>query len=375
MNQGRANARRRLGGLAFLVVGALLLWLSVALYDKDFTPVATLTVFTGSVGNEMHPGAQVMVRGVQVGEVRTVSADGSGARLELSVQPGELARLPANVSAEMLPTTLFGERYVDLILPAQPVAARLANGSVIRQNRSADGLEVEQVLNNLLPMLAAVQPDKLSLTLTALADGLQGRGKELGQGLVDLNAYLQRTNGQLPELDTDIKRLAGLGKSYTKALPAVLAALNDFSVPARTIARLSFNFAALLANITTASDDLRSFLNANSRNLIGLSADSVSTLQILANYSPEFPCNLADLAGFVPKINKVLGAGTEEPGLHVRVLIEPSLGPYQANRDAPAYDDNLGPRCYLVPFRGVHLHDTAGGSGGSPTRAGTAGGR
>ncbi|HWF82359.1 MAG TPA: MCE family protein [Streptosporangiaceae bacterium] len=357
MNHSRTKTRRRLGGVAFLVTGALLVWLSVALYDKQFTPVAMVTVLTGSAGNEMHPGAQVMVRGVAVGEVRTVSADGSGARLELAMQPAELSELPANVSAEMLPTTLFGERYVDLVLPDRPVAARLANGSVIRQNRSADGLEIEQVLNNLLPMLAAAQPDKLSLTLTALAHGLQGRGKELGQALVDLNAYLQRTNGQLPQLDTDIKRLAGLSRSYTKALPALLAALNDFSVPGRTIARLSFNFAALLANITTASDDLRSFLNANSQNMVGLSADSLSTLQILADYSPEFPCNLADLAGFVPKIDKVLGAGTSEPGLHVRVLIEPSLGAYQANKDAPVYDDNLGPRCYLVPFRGVHLHD------------------
>jgi len=362
VSQARGKTRRRLGGVAFLVTGALLVWLSVALYDKQFTPVAIVTVLTGSVGNEMHPGAQVMVRGVQVGEVRTVSADGSGARLELAMAPGQLSRLPANVSAEMLPTTLFGERYVNLILPARPVTARLANGSVIRQNRSADGLEIEQVLNNLLPMLAAVQPDKLSLTLTALAQGLQGRGAELGQGLVDLNSYLQRTNRQLPQLDTDIKRLAGLSKSYTKALPAVLAALNDFSITGQTIARLSKNFAALLANITTASNDLRSFLNANSRNMIGLSADSLSTLRILANYSPEFPCNLADLAGFVPKIDRVLGAGTNEPGLHVRVLIEPSLGPYKANTDAPVYGDNLGPHCYLVPFRGVHLNDGAGGS-------------
>ena len=352
--------RRRLGGLAFLVAAALLAWLSIALYDKQFASVAMVTVLTGSVGNEMHPGAQVMVRGVQVGEVRTVSADGSGARLELAMQPAQLSRLPANVSAEMLPTTLFGERYVNLILPARPVAARLANGSVIAQNRTADGLEIEQVLNNLLPMLAATEPDKLSLTLTALARGLQGRGSALGQGLVDLNAYLQRTNGQLPELDTDIRRLAGLSKSYTKALPAVLAALNDFSIPAHTIARLSFNFAALLANITTASDDLRSFLDANSQNMVGLSADSLSTLRILASYSPEFPCNLADLAGFVPKIDKVLGAGTSQPGLHVRVVIEPPVGAYKANRDAPVYGDNIGPHCFLVPFRGIHLNDGAG---------------
>ncbi len=364
--QNRAKARRRLAGVAFLVTFGLLIWLSVALYQKSFTPVAIVTVYTSSVGNEMHPGAQVMVRGVQVGEVRAVTAMGGGAKLELAIQPGELGRLPANVSAEMLPTTLFGERYVDLILPARPAAATLTNGSVITQNRSADGLEIEQVLNNLLPMLASVQPDKLSLTLTAIAQGLSGRGQELGQGLVDLNAYLRRTNGQLPALDADIRRLAGLSKTYTEATPAILAALNDFSITGRTLATQSANYAALLANITTASSDLRSFLDANSRNMIGLSAASVATLGILARYSPEFPCSLADLAGFVPQINRALGAGSNQPGLHVRVVVVPSLGAYQANRDAPVYGDNLGPRCYLVPFRGIHLHDGASQPAGAP---------
>ncbi len=150
---GWFKARRRLAGTAFLVVLALLAWLSVALYQKKFSTVAMVTLYTSSVGNEMHPGAQVMVRGVQVGEVRQISADGNGARLELAIQPGELPMLPANVTAEMLPTTLFGERYVDLILPSSPARATLASGSVISENRSADGLELERVLNNLLPML------------------------------------------------------------------------------------------------------------------------------------------------------------------------------------------------------------------------------
>src|SRR5258708_30191370 len=127
-----------------------------------------------------------MARGVQVGEVRQVSATGSGARLLVAIQRGDLSRLPANVSAMMLPTRLFGERYVDLVLPGRPAARTLADGSVIRQNRSGDALELQRVLNNLLPMLTAVQPDKLSMTLTAIAQGLSGRRKHLGQTLVTL---------------------------------------------------------------------------------------------------------------------------------------------------------------------------------------------
>ena len=79
------KTRRRLVGVVFLLVFALLVWLSVALYNKQFTPAAMVTLYTDSVGNEMHPGAEVMIRGVQVGEVRQISAYGTGARLELAI--------------------------------------------------------------------------------------------------------------------------------------------------------------------------------------------------------------------------------------------------------------------------------------------------
>jgi phospholipid/cholesterol/gamma-HCH transport system substrate-binding protein len=129
-----SRTRHRLIGVAFLAVIGLLIWFSLALYNKQFTPVDTVTLYTGSVGNELHPQAQVLVRGVQVGEVRSITANGSGATLTLAIQPSMSSELPANVTAEMVPTTLFGERYVDLILPAAPVPARLTNGSVIHQD-------------------------------------------------------------------------------------------------------------------------------------------------------------------------------------------------------------------------------------------------
>jgi phospholipid/cholesterol/gamma-HCH transport system substrate-binding protein len=364
------KTRRRLVGVVFLVVFALLVWLSVALYNKQFTPAATVTLYTDSVGNEMHLGADVMIRGVQVGEVRQISADGTGARLELAIQPGMVAQIPANVTAEMVPTTLFGERYVDLIMPAQPAPARLTAGSVITQNHSADAVELEKVLNNLLPLLQASEPDKLSVTLTALAHGLQGHGKELGQTLVALNAYLVKYNQHLPALDSDIKQLAAFARNFNQASPDLVQALTDFTVTNETIAAERANISALYSTVTTAAGDLQSFLDANSSNIIQLNADSVGSLQILARYSPEFPCVLKDLVNFEPAVDKLLGKGTNQPGLHVQAVVVPPLGPhnigrYVAGQDTPKFGDNLGPHCYSIPFRGITLND-----GAAPSNAG-----
>jgi phospholipid/cholesterol/gamma-HCH transport system substrate-binding protein len=368
LTSAQAKTSRRLVGVVFLLVFALLVWLSVALYNKQFTPVAMVTLYTGSVGNEMHPGADVMIRGVQVGEVRQISAHGTGARLTLAIQPGMVSRIPANVTAQMVPTTLFGQRFVDLIMPARPAAARLTAGTVISQDRSHDAVEVENVLNNLLPLLRASEPDKLSVFLTSLAQGLQGHGHELGQTLVALNAYLAKYNQHLPALDTDIKQLAAYARNLNHAAPDLVQALTDFTVTNETIVAERDSIAALYSTLTTAAGDLQAFLDANSSNIIKLNADSVGSLQILARYSPEFPCVLRDLVNFEPAVDKLLGKGTSQPGLHVQAVIVPPLGPgnigrYVFGQDTPKFGDNLGPHCYPIPFPGITLNDGATPSG------------
>ena len=380
LSPAQAKTRRRLVGVVFLLVFALLVWLSVALYNKQFTPAAMVTLYTDSVGNEMHPGADVMIRGVQVGEVRQISAAGTGARLELAIQPGMVSQIPANVTAEMLPTTLFGERYVDLVMPAAPAPARLTAGAVITQDHAADAVELEKVLNNLLPLLQASEPDKLSVTLTALAHGLQGHGKELGQTLVALNAYLAKYNQHLPALDNDIKELATFARNFNQASPDLVQALTDFTVTSQTVVAERASISALYSTVTTASGDLQAFLDANSSNIIQLNADSVGTLQILARYSPEFPCSLQDLVNFEPAVNKLLGKGTNQPGLHVQAVVVPPLGPHNIGRyvfgqDTPKFGDNLGPHCYSIPFRGITLNDGAAPSNAAATSvpAGTPG--
>jgi phospholipid/cholesterol/gamma-HCH transport system substrate-binding protein len=350
---------RRLTGLVFLAVIALLIWLSLALYNKQFTTVDMITLRTGSVGNEMHPNAEVVVRGVQVGEVRTITANGNGATLQLAIDPNMVSRLPANVTAEMLPTTLFGQRYVDLILPPSPVPQRLVTGSVISENRSKDGIEVETVLNSLLSELTAVQPQNLSITLTAMAQALQGRGGELGSTLVELNTYLHKMNPNLPALDADIRELVQVTKTYSQAAPDILQALNDFAITGQTITQEQANLSALYNTLTQADLNLNSFLNQNSGNIIGLATNGLPTLRILQRYSPEFTCTLADLVKFEPAINKVLGKGTNQPGLHVHVDVVPSLGRYLPGKNTPVFGDNTGPHCYPVPFPGVSLNDGA----------------
>ena len=162
---------------------------------------------TSSVGNEMHPGAEVKLRGVVVGEVRAISADGERREARPSPSsPGKRGHIPSDVRAQMLPTTLFGERFVALVPPPNPSTRALSAGATIPQDRSRNAIELEQVLDNVLPMLTAVKPDKLSSTLSAVAQALRGRGTQLGDTFVTLDAHLKKFNPDLPTLNADLMR-------------------------------------------------------------------------------------------------------------------------------------------------------------------------
>jgi phospholipid/cholesterol/gamma-HCH transport system substrate-binding protein len=336
---------RRLAGVAFLLVPLMLVWLSVAVYQKRFTEVSWVTLKTASAGSEMHPHADVKLRGVVVGEVREISSDGGVATLRLAIQPGKVRLLPRNVSAQLLPTTLFGQRFVALIPPARPSPARLTGGSVISQDRSANAIELQQVMDNLYPLLTAVQPAELAATLTAVSQALDGRGTDLGRTMVELDAYLKKINPSLPALNRDIKQLVEVSRNYDEAAPDIIQALHDFTYTSRSLVDQKNNLASLYASVTDASQDLSDFLHENSGNFIRLTATSRPTLELLRTYSPEFPCTLRMLTDFVPVMDEVLGKGTKRPGLHVTVTTLPSKGRYVPGRDRPRYTDKSGPSC------------------------------
>ncbi len=87
--------------------------------------------------------------------------------------------IPANVTARILPKTLFGEKYVELEIPAEPSSSHIAAGDVITE--TVVPIEVETVFADAYPLLTAVQPAQLAYTLNALATALEGRGDDAGR--------------------------------------------------------------------------------------------------------------------------------------------------------------------------------------------------
>ncbi|MGW1679141.1 MCE family protein [Saccharopolyspora sp. NPDC002376] len=343
--------RRRVAGLAFLMCMVLFVSLTVASYQKAFTSSVDVVLKAASTGNQLLPDSDVKVRGMVVGRVTGVQSTGDGAELHLALEPDKVQHLPSNVSARLLPRTLFGERYVSLELPDQASTTTLAAGDVIEQDRTSAGIELEKVLADTMPVLQAVHPDDLAVTLNALDQALSGRGEQLGETLSQLNTYLDGLNPSVPDLQRNLKEMVGVAQTYEDAAPDVLEALDNFSTTARTLVDQRENLKTLTGQLTTTADDTTEFLQNNRDNLIQLGESQRPTLDVLAKYSPEYTCFLDEMAAYVPRIRKVFGEGTNEPGLHITLEVVAHRGKYRPNQDEPEFADKRGPRCYnLTPM-------------------------
>jgi virulence factor Mce-like protein len=299
-------------------------------------------------GLQLDVHSDVKVRGLIVGEVTDLSASGGGATVALSLKPEMVHLIPDNVSARLLPKTLFGEKYVSLVLPEHPSGRSLSAGDVIPQDRTQTARELDAALDSLLPLLQDVAPQDLASTLGAISGALRGRGQRLGDTLVRAQQLVSGLNPALPQLQEDITRVADFADTYTQAAPDLLAALADLSTTTRTVAEQRENLAELFSSVTRASEDLRAFLSDNRENLIALAAEARPTLESLARYAPEYPCLLHALAVLVPQLDRVFGVGTPQPGLRVYLEVTNNRGKYLPGVDEPRNREDRGPRCYPV---------------------------
>jgi phospholipid/cholesterol/gamma-HCH transport system substrate-binding protein len=363
-----ALVRLRLSGVAFIVVIGLLVALTVALYQKAFTPVVHVTLQADRIGNQLSAPADVKLRGLIVGEVRSVSSHGTGATIALALDPSKVALIPKNVEARLVPKTLFGEKFVNLVLPAAPSADHLRAGDVIPQDHSEAALETERVLDHLLPLLQSLKPAELSLALNSLSSALRGRGDRLGANFVRVDNYFKQLNPELPAIQQDFRRLADVSQSYAAAAPDLLRLVDNSAAVSRNLVNQKQELADFLSSTTTFAGTFTDVLSQNADRLITLASASRPALGVYARYAPEYPCMLKGLTAWQPRVQRSFGG--LQPGLHITLEVTKDNGQYSPGEE-PKYKDDRGPVCYGLPRPQVPAPDINYKDGYRDNQAGT----
>ena len=122
----REHRRLLLAGVVFITVIALLIWFSIAVYQKKFDRVTTVTIQADRAGLQLARFGDVRVNGALVGQVRSIGQDGKQAVIKVALDPESAKNLPDNVSVQILPTTLFGQKFISFVRPERPSSTRNA---------------------------------------------------------------------------------------------------------------------------------------------------------------------------------------------------------------------------------------------------------
>ncbi|EAQ00180.1 putative mce-related protein [Janibacter sp. HTCC2649] len=357
-------------GVAFLLIIALLLSLSIASFKKVFTDVVEVTLRTDRIGSQLQEASDVKIRGLIVGEVRSIEAGVDGATLHLALKPEMVSLIPAKVSARLLPKTLFGERYVDLVTPEGDQGRAIRAGDEIPQDRTTVAIELEKVFEDLLPLLRSIDPAKLSATLNALATALDGRGTKLGKNLVLVDDYFTQLNPHLPTIQADISGLADFASTYAVAAPELLRAAKALLTTNATIVEKQNELAGFLAGTAGFANTTAGFLETNQNRIIQVGRVQRPTLQVLAKHSPIYPCFTQGLVAWLPQVRDVVRDGI----FHITLEFPPQSKAYHPGEE-PAWGEKRAPNCQGLPKpkggqnNPYQAPKMADGTDGSPTRS------
>ncbi|HWH30381.1 MAG TPA: MCE family protein, partial [Mycobacteriales bacterium] len=299
------------------------------------------------LGNQLTPPADVKLNGVIVGEARSVEATADGARITLALDPDRVDDIPNNVEARLLPKTLFGEKFVSLVLPETPSGQVIAAGDVIPQDRSSTAREFGTALDNLLPLLETLEPETLSTTLNAVSSSLRGRGDRIGDNLVLVRDYFEQFNPELPRLQENLRGTADFADNVSAATPDILSLLDDLSAINRNLVRDEAAIDRVLRETAGVAATVEDFVRENEERFVQLAAEGRGPLELFAKYAPEYPC----LAEGIAESDLFIGDsfGRLQPGLHITLEVVPQREGYQPGQDEPEYLDRRGPDCWGLP--------------------------
>ena len=275
-----------------VVVIAALSMLTALLFEGTLRETIPLTLVSDRVGLVMENGAKVKLRGVQVGEVESISADAAArtdlSKLTLKMDPGPFKYLPSNVEAEIKSSTAFGAKYVDLIVPPDASSTPLQSGAVLHSRNVT--VEVNTVFENLQAVVHSIDPAKLNAVLSAVAESVRGKGDRIGQAITDANNVLLAVNPRMPTVRRDWQLFGQTAAAYSDAAQDILSILDSFSTTSQTISSHARSLDELLLSAVGFSQSGINTIGGNQPNLVRAMNILDPTTALLMKYSPTYTC-------------------------------------------------------------------------------------
>ncbi|WP_305093600.1 MCE family protein [Prescottella sp. R16] len=266
--------------VAAVAVGTLMVLHGTGRLDRDPEVTVEVPAAVGLITGE----APVRFHGVNVGRIAGIEPGVDASRARLQIDAHVIGRIPASVTARVLPRTFFGDIYVQL--SGTPDGTALADGDEIRIDAGPDAVALYDVYTRLVDVLDRMRPQQMQVALSTLAHTLDGRGATIGR---------------------TVDRLAAAAPTLTPAVQGLLDAAPDFRTVLQSLDAATPDVLATLESVTGLS-----------RTVVDRADDVTATIGTAAEFAPTVADFVGDnrdeLLTVLDASGTILGTAATNPG-------------------------------------------------------------
>ncbi len=182
--------------------------------------------FTRAV--QVFPGIDVRILGVDVGTVTDVRNVADAVEVTFRIKDSGV-KLPADVSGAVVPSSLLGERFIQLF-PAYTGGPQLPAGAVIPVSRTGVPAEPDELLSSLQDYLGALDQEAVTAFVENAAEILEGNGENLNrllEGAAGVVGTLASKRDDLADLIVEFNKVTLALGSRQEALGRLIETYND----------------------------------------------------------------------------------------------------------------------------------------------------
>jgi len=244
-------------------------------------------------------GDAVKLAGVDVGSVQ-------GTRIEnglgvVAFKVDDSVKIPRDSIFAIRWRNVLGQRFI-YIYPGTHNGKFLSDGDVVSAAHTQDAGDLGQFLNDLGPILRAINPDKANAFLDAMNTALAGNSVGVRQ-LLDDGAVLA---GRLGSMDRQIKTLVGTSNTvmstYAKQNHSIAKILDHLNVLGIRLNSMKGDVDSVIVNFADVQQQLDRVLRNSRGNIDASLSELQSLVALLAHNSQSLQTTLctlpAGLAGY-----------------------------------------------------------------------------
>ena len=307
----------------------------------------TVTATFGRGGLNVQPGYEVRVRGLPVGKIKAIEVDRRDFSAEYVLELDPKARIARDTRANLVPKTLFGDKYVQLD-PAPPGAQMLRDGDEIARSKTGPATEVQDVIDRVVPMLEAVDPERFGATLASLGEGLGGTGNDLRRMMEGWTPALEEMEAHSDDIGVVLDHVPGVAGTIAERSGDLATAARELGKVAQVMGDNEPTLGKMLeenAELTAIAADL---LKAEENRLGRVIPDMVDVVAIIASQPGQLAKFARTLRFNIRGVAEIMKTGWIKTRVGSTVIINPGTmvdapPPYGETDDS----NGIGPDVYI----------------------------